>query len=165
MKRSRFFFFDVVPVAKGRVRLSPRTGGIYTPQKTRDAQETIQELAALDTEHDAPLSGPLQGSFLFLYSSPLVRKIRVVKTTKPDVTNLVKLVEDALLPVIDRRTRAELWQGIYHDDSQIIWEHTAKMYCWTPTIRRGIYVRLTEMDDSDLDDLVRWAETLIQGGK
>ena len=149
----------MVPVAKGRVRLSPRTGGIYTPSKTRDAQDAIQELAALC--HDEPLSGPLCGQFVFVYASPKVKNTRIEKLTKPDLTNLVKLVEDALLPRRDRDTGFPLWDGTYHDDAQIVWEETAKLYCWAPHVKRGVYVRLAEMDEADQDLLIDWAESVI----
>jgi Holliday junction resolvase RusA-like endonuclease len=112
------------------------------------------------SEHEEPLQGALMGSFLFVYGSPKRKRSILCKVSKPDLTNLVKLVEDAMLPYSYHGS--VVWQGTYGDDSQIIWEQTAKMYCWAPEVCRGVYVLLREMDDGDMHTLITWAEQLIR---
>lgn len=105
------------PVPKARPRFSrARTGRAfaYTPKSTQEAEARIR--AAWIKEYGTqPLDGALRMTVMF--SMPIPKSRRDIKpgdmhTSRPDLDNLLKLVQDAL-------------NGIaYKDDSQL-WSVTA----------------------------------------
>lgn len=139
----RYFSMRGVPVGKGRARVT-RTGHAYTPQKTRDYESAVK-LAYMEAVKDKPYEKgvPLILSLGCAYPIPKndSRKKRAEKlcgttkpTVKPDLSNVLKAVEDAL-------------NGIaYADDAQITELHVTKYYSEFP----GIEV-LIEVDDHDKD--------------
>lgn len=139
----RYFSMRGVPVGKGRARVT-RTGHAYTPQKTRDYERAVK-MAYLEAVKDKPYekSTPLKLSLWCAYPIPKsdskkkrVEKLRGITkpTVKPDLSNVLKSVEDAL-------------NGIaYSDDAQITELYVTKCYSEFP----GIQV-LIEVNDNDKD--------------
>lgn len=139
----RHFTLYGTPTGKGRARVT-RTGHAYTPQKTRDYERAVK-IAYLEAVKDKPYEKgvPLKLSLGCAYPIPKndSRKKRSEKlrgitkpTVKPDLSNVLKAVEDAL-------------NGIaYADDAQITELHVTKYYSEFP----GIEV-LIEVNDHDKD--------------
>ena len=114
---------DAEPVAKGRAR-STKGGIHYTPKKTRDYEAMIRAEAIKSSAE--PLQGPLclMATFHFAMPKSWSKKKQtevmadggIDKTSKPDLDNLVKAVQDGLNGV--------LWG----DDAQIVEIHAKKRY-------------------------------------
>lgn len=125
------FFVRMEPVAQGRPKFSTAGGfaKAYDPKKSRDAKSYIRLAAAEALEGQAPLEGPLVVNITTIRPVPKSasqRKIKemlagaIVPITKPDVSNYVKLVEDALNGVA------------WLDDSQIVDSVSSKRYGTVP---------------------------------
>lgn len=120
---------DAEPVAKGRAR-STRGGVHYTPEKTRQFEALINRHAL--AAGAKPIDGPLCLMVAFYSAVPKSwsKKRRaealsnggICKTSRPDLDNLVKAVQDGLNGV--------LW----NDDAQIVEIHAKKRYAERPTI-------------------------------
>ena len=121
------------PVAQGRPRFS-RQGGLvkaYDPAKSRDYKQYVRLVAAQDAPA-VPVTGAVVLSLKIYRAVPKSmskkkRKAalagRLRPTTKPDVSNVLKGVEDALKGV---------W---YVDDSQIVgYGELGKWYAERPRI-------------------------------
>ena len=106
------------PVAQGRPRFSRQGGFVkaYDPAKSRDYKSYVRMIAA----QNAPVT-PVEGAIEFSlriyraipkgmpkYKRKAAKEGRLRPVTKPDVSNVLKGVEDALKGV---------W---YKDDSQIV---------------------------------------------
>jgi len=125
------------PTPKGRGRAT-RTGRVYTPAKTRAAEESIAgramaQVLALPEEQRAalPFAGPLVVHATFEMPVPaswsMKRRLAALggsapPTSKPDIDNLFKLVSDAFNEVV------------WLDDSQIVQVTMTKRYSSTPGI-------------------------------
>jgi Holliday junction resolvase RusA-like endonuclease len=125
------------PTPKGRGRAT-RTGRVYTPAKTRAAEESIagramaQVLALPEQQRDAlPFAGPLVVRVIFVMPVPASWSQRkriaalggsMMPTSKPDLDNLLKLVSDALNGIV------------WVDDSQIVELVTRKGYGSEPCV-------------------------------
>lgn len=107
------FVFDLEPTPKGRPRVS-RFGGVYTPGKTRLFENAVKMMAKAQYRGE-PLACPVHLSVFFVMTRPKSVK-RSHHTTKPDLTNLIKSLEDALNGVV--------WK----DDSQIFSVSAVKRY-------------------------------------
>ena len=106
------------PVAQGRPRFSRQGGFVkaYDPAKSRDYKQYIR-LVAREDAPEVPVTGAVQLSLKIYRAIPKSMSKckreaaiagRLRPTTKPDVSNILKGVEDAL---------KGLW---YADDSQIV---------------------------------------------
>lgn len=123
------------PTAQGRPRASTQGGKarLYDPAKSRDYKQYISTSAKQQIRGDAPLDGALSLSVKVYRSIPksfskkkaaLAEQGEIRPTTKPDVSNYIKGIEDAL-------------NGIcWHDDSQIVAykEPFGKYYSNTPRV-------------------------------
>ena len=132
------------PVAQGRPRFSRQGGFVkaYAPAKSRDYKQYVRLVAAQDTPA-VPVTGAVVLSLKIYRAMPksmskakreaaLAGQLR--PTTKPDVSNVLKGVEDAL---------KGLW---YADDSQIVgYGEIGKWYAESPRIE----VTMTEVEDHD----------------
>lgn len=113
------FIIKMNPVAKGRPRFT-RTGRAYTPKKTREASKfMVQQLVELKSE-SIEKGVPLGVYMRFYCKRPkkLGKGDAVLKLTKPDVDNYIKLVLDACNDAL-----------IWHDDSQVVEVLAQKWYC------------------------------------
>jgi Holliday junction resolvase RusA-like endonuclease len=110
-----------IPVGQPRQRHRVLTVGgktfaqNYTPQKSpvSDYKATLR-MAAQQAYKGPPLEGPLSMTIIFYFASK--RKQAIVKTTKPDLDNLVKSTLDAM-------------NGLtFKDDSQVCKMHVEKWH-------------------------------------
>lgn len=128
----RYFSLSGTPVGKGRARVT-HTGHAFTPKKTRDYENAVK-IAYLEANKDKPpfeKDVPLKLVLWCGYPIPKSdsKKKRADKlygitrpTVKPDLSNVLKSVEDAL-------------NGIaYSDDSQITELCVCKFYAEYPVI-------------------------------
>lgn len=121
------FFIPGLPVPKGRPKLSTRGGFVraYTPAKTRSYEQQVAIYGKLAIK--TPLKGPLRVELTFTLPIPssTPKRVNLVgqpHIKKPDLTNLVKAVEDGL-------------NGIaYLDDSQICELTARKVYGTEPGV-------------------------------
>lgn len=129
------------PVAQGRPRFSRQGGFVkaYDPEKSRDYKSYVRMIAA----QNAP-AGPVTGAVILSlkiyrsipktmpkYKRALALAGQIRPVTKPDVSNVLKGVEDAL---------KGLW---YKDDSQIVgYGEMGKWYAERPRIE--IMMRVLE---------------------
>ena len=105
------------PVAKGRPRMA-RTGAVYTPKKTRDAETLIRDFVATHHCIPEPIPYPLEVEVVFFFKKVSPPNWHV---SKPDADNICKLLLDSLGPYtytyLGTKRRKE---GIlYIDDSQV----------------------------------------------
>ena len=121
------FKVDADPVGKQRARYAKRGNFVqtYTPDKTRNYESLIKEAAIEAMGTSEPLETPVT---LYLYirapipkSLPKKRIEACLKglekpIKKPDASNVLKSVEDAMNGVV------------YKDDSQIVNIHVSKVY-------------------------------------
>lgn len=126
------FTIPGAPSGKERPRFNGRTGRTYTPQKTRDYEETVRECCkeALDAPFppDAAIRCEIFAAFPLLASDSKPKRRRKLAdllkpTKKPDWDNIGKIVCDALNGVA------------YHDDSQITCAVVKKRYAAFPCVR------------------------------
>lgn len=128
------------PVAQGRPRATTVNGRVrmYDPKKSRDFKHYLK-LAASKHRPEQLIEGPI--SLEVKVYKPTLKSFSKKKkaaaeagqlrpTTKPDVSNYLKLIEDALTGVI--------WK----DDSQIIDCSISKYYSETPRTE----IQIKEMD-------------------
>jgi Holliday junction resolvase RusA-like endonuclease len=121
------FKVDGDPVGKQRARYSKRGNFVqtYTPDKTRNYESLIKEAAIEAMGSSEPLQTPVT---LYLYIRAPIPKSSTKKRLeaiskglekpikKPDASNVLKSVEDAMNGVV------------YKDDSQIVNIHVSKVY-------------------------------------
>lgn len=119
------------PIAQGRPRFNRNSGRAYDPEKSRDYKDYVRLFASRNRPY-VPVEGPVRFSLVIYRQIPKSfskRKIELAvdghirPTTKPDVSNVLKGVEDALKGI---------W---YKDDSQIVeFGRLAKFYSVNPRI-------------------------------
>ena len=97
------------PVAMGRPRFT-KSGRCFTPKKTADAIKNISSYASEATELRG-LDTALHLGVTFVHARPkrFKKGQRFMKTTRPDVDNLIKTVKDGI-------TNAGIWK----DDSFVV---------------------------------------------
>lgn len=138
------FFVAMEPVAQGRPRFTQFANHTkaYDPQKSRDAKSYIRLAASEAMGQEAPLEGALRLLIVTQRPTPKSasqRKIRemlsgiIMPTTKPDVSNYQKLVEDALNGVV------------WRDDSQLVDCRSIKKY----SIKPGFFIQVSEYFPED----------------
>lgn len=112
------------PVPKARARTTRAKSGksfTYTPQPTVAAEEGLKAAFLTSGQEPIPRGLPLvMHATFYLDRPPSAPKRRRYPTVKPDWTNLVKLIEDAL-------------QGLaFHDDAEIVQAQVKKRYVSYP---------------------------------
>lgn len=125
------FFVPLTPTGKARARAG--RNGHYTPRKTKAAEEAVAMFcrAAMRMHKRDMFLGPVALDVTFELPIPASwsKKDRAAAlngslrpTSKPDLSNMVKLIEDAM-------------NGIaFKDDSQICEGTSVKRYAETPRI-------------------------------
>jgi Holliday junction resolvase RusA-like endonuclease len=131
--RSVTFTFNLEPTPKGRPRgriaTSRATGRQfvqeYTPSATVRAEQLIRAQVQLEGAGEFfEAHCPLRAVIEFVVARPpSVPKKRRWPTTKPDLDNTEKLIEDALE------------RFLYSNDAQIVEVSKRKVYGWPPCIR------------------------------
>ena len=141
MPRTVSFTLPGEPVAWQR-RVVNKRGQQYTPAKTRDYAAYVRHTYALEAGtckvHDGPVSLTLKARLKPPESWPKWRYeawerggfAAIACGKKPDLSNVLKLIEDALNRVA------------YHDDAQIVAENIQKVWSYDP----GVTVTLTFWD-------------------
>ena len=127
--------FDVegIPVPKGRPRHTVRGGFVhsYTPEQTRTYEAAVRERAKKAMGSSEPLETPIKAFFYVRLPIPKTitkKRLEAIRSgsempiRKPDLTNIVKSLEDALNGVV------------YKDDCQIVTIHTSKVYSTHPGV-------------------------------
>lgn len=123
------------PQGKGRPRFSRATGHAYTPEKTRSYEGVIRYAAQQAMGDAAPFDGPvtLEISAFFDVPRSWSRKRRasaldgrVSPTSRPDLTNIEKAVEDAINTVV------------FRDDAQIVAKHSTKSFADVPRLEVAV---------------------------
>lgn len=117
------------PIGKARPRMT-RTGIVYTPKKTVNYEVLIRQLFAVKYPQFQPLEGPVRMSVSAWLRIPKTSKKKtdamesgeIRPTKKPDMSNILKSVEDALNCVA------------YLDDKQIVKIDIEKRYSTRPRI-------------------------------
>ena len=119
------FKVKMIPVAKGRPRFVKKTGRTYTPQKTREATKELSEYLSLRKRGTIPKVEGKNRYAVAVYCRfycPRPKSLghgpAVLKQTKPDIDNYLKLVLDAC-------NDAKMW----HDDSMVVELLGQKWYC------------------------------------
>lgn len=119
-KKKNFISLEIEPVQfSHQVNLAGRK---YLPKKAKRFKREIQEFVRSEKPHYFEKGTPLLLWIEFGVRRPKTVK-RVYPTVKPDLTNYVKLFEDAL---------TGLW---WEDDCQVIGHVTSKVYTSTPYIK------------------------------
>ena len=115
------------PVGKQRARVC-RSGHAFTPAKTVNYEALVKQTFAAKYPDFIPMSGPVRMtlSIWLMESKETQRKLRkginVYPTIKPDISNVLKIIEDAL-------------NGLaYVDDKQIVWVEVVKAYSEKPRV-------------------------------
>lgn len=117
------FSVPIVPVGKGRARFGK--GRVYTPAKTVAAERAIAIHARAAMRSRAPHPGPVALTVRAVLPIPAdwpkwrkaaAREKRIFPTGKPDASNVLKLVEDALNGIV------------WIDDAQVVSEAIHKDY-------------------------------------
>lgn len=118
------FTIEGEPVPKGRPRFT-RQGRTYTPKKTKDYESIVADAAKRAMGASEPLETAVKAYIHVTYTVPAsYPKKRTAAcldgeekhTKKPDLTNLVKAIEDGMNGVV------------YRDDSQITYLSATKVY-------------------------------------
>lgn len=121
---------DGQPIPKGRPRMT-RTGHVYTPQRTRDYEIKIRDIAISAMGTEEPLGGALVmfvNAYLRIPSSwPAGRKYDAIHyieqpCSRPDLDNFIKTALDACNGIV------------YVDDSQVIGIEAHKFYSEEPRL-------------------------------
>lgn len=138
------------PVGKGRPRAFQtrgprRTIKMHTPEKTRDYEQAIALVGRQAMQGREPLGGPVRITLRIFMEIPAswskakreaALQGGVLPISKPDASNVLKAVEDAL-------------NGIaYIDDSQIIDATISKRYSAEPRIEAVISQHVVASFDS-----------------
>lgn len=119
-----------VPVGKGRAR-STRDGRHYTPAKTRAYEDQVRMLAKLAMGRAPPHAEPIALTVRVYMPVPeswaqwkrdAALSGAVLPTGKPDLSNVVKAIEDGLNGIV------------YGDDSRVVVTEASKHYATDPRV-------------------------------
>lgn len=131
MKNRRKFLFEgaVVPMQRPR---TAKNGHVYVPNKTKECEALIRDAYLKQYASDEPLEGAIKIEItIFRHMTKAIAKDEekissvqwhhLLPTTKPDLSNMIKTVEDALNGCA------------YKDDAQITDIVAHKRYCNFPS--------------------------------
>lgn len=124
-------------VGKERPRINTYTGKAYTPTKTKDYEQLVQQYFVLKYPRYTPLQGRLKVSIVAYFKIPKTTSKSMVEemledkispTKKPDIDNIVKSVLDALNKIA------------FEDDNQITKIDVDKKYA----LEDKVYVKIEQ---------------------
>ena len=123
------FTLDIEPKPKARPRVT-KAGRAYTPKVTREFEKAIKTLSRVHILE--PLKGAVALKVLFVHprlkSEAKKRPERKYKTTRPDLSNLIKSLEDGL-------------EGVaFKDDAQIVRIEAEKIHA---ALNEGAHIEVT----------------------
>ena len=128
------FVIPYEPMGKERPRAYSCHGHtqVYTPYKTREYEQMIRDIYALQVGHkrfpdDAEILLEVIACFAVPKSASKTKRELmlnggILPRKKPDYDNIAKIITDALNGVA------------YKDDSQIVWANIRKLYAETPRV-------------------------------
>jgi Holliday junction resolvase RusA-like endonuclease len=128
------FIIPGEPVGKGRAR-STRTGHHYTPEKTRNYEETVGYIALQSMQGSPPTRKACRIEIYVHCAIPKSASKKMAEkmlngtirpTKKPDTDNVLKIVKDACNRIV------------YEDDCQVVEDEVKKFYTKIPDV--GVYV-------------------------
>lgn len=126
------FFENQIPtVTAQQKRFSFKTKHTYEPKRLADTRKLFMQLLEKE-KPEFKLVGPVRLEIEFHYATKEKKKLGKYKTTRPDLDNTVKLLQDCM-------TRTEFWD----DDNQVVILHLVKKWDSEPYIK----VRVTEVED------------------
>ena len=131
MKKELKFFIPLkkIPSATHQQKqVNFETRSFYEPEKVKEARSLFMSVL-FDHVPEVEFKGPIRLMIKWCYKKPGV-KSESWKTTKPDLDNLNKLVQDCMTQL-----------GYWNDDAQISSLIIEKM--WTPV--NGIFVGIEEL--------------------
>ena len=112
-------------IGKGRPRLNHYTGNVYTPTKTKDYEELVQQYFLLKYPKIKAIEGRIKVSIIAYLGIPKSTKKsdiddmldnNISPTKKPDIDNIVKVILDSLNKLA------------FNDDNQITKLEVEKRY-------------------------------------
>ena len=122
-----------VPIAQGRPRAFKTPAGqvrVYDPGNARDWKRTVLA-QVLERKPPAPVEGPLEMRLVFYVPRPKsLPKRERHPTHRPDLSNMLKAVEDALTGVV------------YRDDAQIVHLDVFKVFDASP----GVLIQVRKLE-------------------
>lgn len=134
------------PRGKGRPRFT-KAGIAYTDSETKAYEERVRLAYRAATRGVAPIRAgvPVKVYITAYYPIPNPKSItkreqydiasgRTLPTKKPDCDNVLKIICDALNPVVDKRTGATVFAGAYADDAQVTDSYARKRYSDRPRV-------------------------------
>lgn len=92
-------------IGKGRPRLNSYTGRVYTPTRTKDYEELVEQYFLLKYPRYKTLDGRIKMDIVAYFEVPkstskLVKtqmmENKISPTKKPDIDNIVKIILDAM---------------------------------------------------------------------
>lgn len=141
MQSLRSFWFDgsVVPMQRPR---ATKSGHVYVPNKTKECEALIRDAYLKQYASDEPLDGAIKIEInIFRHMTKAIAKSKskiasvqchyLLPVTKPDLSNMIKTVEDALNGCA------------YKDDAQITDIVAHKRYCNFPNEGDYCYIVIT----------------------
>ncbi len=130
-------FVEGIPNGKARPRLGRYA--VYSPKSGFEEDVESQARAMMCVRPKGargPIEGPISAGFTFYFNRPKsTPKKQNWKTTKPDLDNLLKGVQDAL-------ERA----GVFKNDAQICDTSSRKIFS---DKNSGVYIMLKPFEDSE----------------
>lgn len=122
-----------VPRGQGRPRATARRGfaTVYKAGKDRAYEKSVAGVARAHMGDRAPMEGPVSLSLRFRLPIPKseTKRVRaamasgeIAPTTKPDLSNMVKAIEDGMNGVV------------FVDDSQVVRSFQTKIYAEQPGV-------------------------------
>lgn len=121
------------PTGKGRARAARTKFGVrmFTPEKTRSYEAIVRSIAAEAMGTMTPIEGPVAMHLRAYFSPPkslkkadrkLANAEELPVTKKPDASNVMKAIEDAMNGIV------------FKDDSQIVLATICKLYSPRPRV-------------------------------
>lgn len=124
-------FIPIVPVAWSRPRANFKTRAVFNSPRLRAYQSALRRELRRALGSAQPFLGDVMVCLRFFMPMPK-RKVRERPGVKPDLSNLIKAVEDAANGI--------LWR----DDAQVVELVTVKAYDWQAK-RVGIEILVEEI--------------------